>query len=373
MINISDIENKVQNIQKENKNIMIKNMPQELLIKFHKLFGECLKELDIVVKGSRALNKFFKNQIYSDEELFYVDYDIYSCNYKSDLEYIANYFEKHNMKFIKIRVLPFKCDITRILLYKVPIVDIEDIDIKYYNQLKYKTFNGIKYIHPEFYKIDLYSILAQPILINMKVFQKAIDRLSLVESKYKYKSKYKFKTSTLSDTQKYILSLVKKNSIVIGDYAYNKLYNKKIKIDYLEILTEDIYYYINKLKKKFPNIKYNKYKKFMYIMSNYIVVFKDNNPILILWCLKNTTTYKMIDNIKYCSEYYLKFYYNFLTYFNCINAVFKNSDYYLGLLKKIKIKELPELTSYGNINIDAKEQYINIKTHKTCSFFEYDS
>ena len=48
---------------------------------------------------------------------------------------------------------------------------------------------------------------------------------------------------------KYVLSLLNDKTIIIGDYAYNKIIKKNIKIDYLELLTEDIYYYINKLKR----------------------------------------------------------------------------------------------------------------------------
>ena len=111
MINIHDIENKVQDIRKQNKDIMTEHIPKKLLEKFHKLIIECFKELDVVVKGSRALNQFLKYQIYSEEELFYVDYAIYSYNYKKDLQYIADYFEKNDMKFIKMRVLLFSSDI----------------------------------------------------------------------------------------------------------------------------------------------------------------------------------------------------------------------------------------------------------------------
>lgn len=374
MINISDIENKVQDIKKQNKDIMTEHIPTELLQKFHTLITECFKKLDVVVKGSRALNQFLKYQIYSKEELFYVDYDIYSYNYKKDLQYIADYFEKNDMKFIKMRVLPFKADISRVSLYTVPMIDVEDMEKKYYDQLKFEIFDGIKYIHPEFYKIDLYSILSQPTLINMNVFEKAFKRLALVESNYKYISTYKIDdTHILSEHHKYILSLVKKDSIIIGDYAFNTLCNKNITIDYLEILTENIPLFINKIKKKYKNITIKNFKPFMYIMPNYVVLYKDEQPIVILWNLKNSTTYSLINNKKYCSEYYLRFYYNFLTFFNSINPIFKNSNYYQGLLKHIPIKKLPELTSFGNVNYDAKEQLDNIKTKKRDTFFEYNS
>tara|TARA_B110000971_G_scaffold221865_1_gene271123 strand:+ start:1522 stop:2646 length:1125 start_codon:yes stop_codon:yes gene_type:complete len=374
MINIHDIDTKVQDIRKQNKDIMTEHIPKKLLEKFHTLIIECFKELDVVVKGSRALNQFLKYQIYSEEELFYVDYDIYSYNYKKDLQYIADYFKKNDMNFIRMRVLPFKADISRVSLYTVPMIDVEDMEKRYYDQLKYKTFNGIKYIHPEFYKIDLYSILSQPTFINMNVFEKAIKRLGLVESNYKYESTHTLDdTHILSEYHKYILSIVKKDSIIVGDYAFNTLFDKNITINYLEILTENIPYFINKLKRKYKNITFKKFKQFMYIMANYVVVYKDNEPILILWSLRNSTTYTLIDNKKYCSEYYLRFYYNFLTYFNTINNVFKDANYYQGLLKHVPLHKLPELTSYGNINYDAKEQLDNIRTKKRETFFIYNS
>ena len=66
-------------------------------------------------------------------------------------------------------------------------IDIENIDKKYYKYIKYKVVDGIKYVIPEYYKIDLYSILSQPININLLSWNKTLDRLNIVEQKYKYK------------------------------------------------------------------------------------------------------------------------------------------------------------------------------------------
>ena len=76
---------------------------------------------------------------------------------------------------------------------------------------------------------------------------------------------------------------------------------------------------------------------------------------------------------KLCSRYYLRFYYNFLAFFNSLDEIFKTKNYYYALLKTIKIKSLPNIKSIGNINYDAKEQLDNIKTGKRKNFYEYNS
>ena len=166
------------------------------------------------------------------------------------------------------------------------------------------------YIHPEYYKIDLYSILSQPTRINMFTYEKAYKRLDLVESNYPYKSKYKIETNDkISKEMKYILSILNKNTIIIGDYVYNKIIKKNIKLDYIELLTDDIFYYINKLKSKYGRrIYYKKIDKVLYMMSNSIVIYLDKIPILILWNLVNNTSYTVKNGEKLCSRYYLRYY-----------------------------------------------------------------
>ena len=193
MIKNEELNKRVEEIKKDNKDIFLKEISKEELKEFHKIIIKCFKELNVIVKGSRALNKYIKFSIYSIEELIHVDYDIYSLNYKKDLEYIVKEFEKSKLEYIKVRVLPFKSDISRLSFYGEPMIDIEEINKSLYKQLKFKKIDGIKYIDPEFYKIDLYSILAQPTRINMNVYEKAYKRLDLIESNYKYKSEFKLK------------------------------------------------------------------------------------------------------------------------------------------------------------------------------------
>jgi len=375
MIKSEEFEDKIEDIMKQNKDILLKQIPIKELKEFHKIIRECFKELKVIVKGSRALNKFIKYSLYSKEELINVDYDFYTLDSVKDLKYIVKKFEDSSIKYIKCMTLDFKSDISRLFLYNIPIIDIEEISKKVYNNLCYKKMNGILYIHPEYYKIDLYSILSQPTRINMFTYEKAYKRLDLVESNYPYKSKYKIETNDkISKEMKYILSILNKNTIIIGDYVYNKIIKKNIKLDYIELLTDDIFYYINKLKSKYGRrIYYKKIDKVLYMMSNSIVIYLDKTPILILWNLVNNTSYTVKNGEKLCSRYYLRYYYNFLSFFNSFYPIFKSKDYYYALLKTIKIKSLPTLKSIGDINSDAKEQLDNIRTGKRKDFFRYDS
>lgn len=385
MIKSETFENKIRLLEREFKDLFLKEIAKKELKLIHKVLKKCFKKLDIIIKGSRALNNYMKYSIYEEEELLYVDYDMYSYNYKEDLTYITSELEKAGLTNIKCSVLPFKSDISRLTFYGNPIIDIEEINKKCFNIFKHKKINGIKYISPDFYKIDLYSILSQPTKINMIVYEKAYKRLDLVENNYKYKYKLnsvnkellniKNKNYSIDNDIKYILSILNENTIIIGNYVYNKLFKKNINIDYLELLTDDFYYYINKLKKKYKNrLYYKKFDQVMYIMSNYFIIYLDNEPFLILWNLKNNTSYTIKNGEKICSRYYLKFYYNFLSFFNYLNKdVFFDKNYYNYLLDNVKIKSLPNKKSIGNVNYDAIEQYINIRTGKRKDFFYYIS
>ena len=54
-------------------------------------------------------------------------------------------------------------------------IDGEHIEDKYFKYIKFKNINGINYVIPEYYKIDLYSILSQPVNINL-LFWKNIKK-----------------------------------------------------------------------------------------------------------------------------------------------------------------------------------------------------
>ena len=193
MIKNSKIDNLLDNISEKNKNLLLKKVPKKDLVKFHKILHKCLQKLDIIVKGSRALNLFLDDdkKLYTEEELIYTDYDIYTLNYKKDLLYILKEFEKENVKFIKANTIPFKVDIARLFFYFQPIIDLEEVNSRYFKMFDYKVFNGIKYITPDFYKIDIYSILSQPTLIHLNKYYKTYHRTNLVEDNFKYKTKFK--------------------------------------------------------------------------------------------------------------------------------------------------------------------------------------
>lgn len=383
MLNIKELKNRINEINIESKNILLKEIPKKELKLFHKILKRCLKELNVIVKGSRALNNYMKDSIYTKKELIYVDYDIFSYNYKKDLIYITKQLELAGLTHITCKVLPFKSDISQLHFYKNPIIDIEVITKKFLNKYKCKKINGIEYISPELYKIDLYSILSQPTKINMNVYEKAYNRLELLEKNYKYDYNLKdinkdlLKSTLNKDCQEcidYILSILNDNTIIIGNYVFNKLLKENIKIEYLELLTENLDYYVNKLKSKYKNrIFIKEYKKILYTMGNYNVLYLDRKPILILWDLRNNTSYTIKDGEKLCSRYYLKFYYNFLAFHNFINNIFHNRNYYYYLLSNINTKLLPNKKSMGNVNYDTIEQYNNIRTSKRKDFFSYNS
>ena len=375
MINSEEFKTSVENIAKNNKDIFIKQLSTSDLKTFHKIITECFKELDIIVKGSRALNKFIKYSLYSKEELIYVDYDFYTKDHIKDLNYIVKKFEESSLKYIKCLTLPFKSNILRLFIYNIPVIDIENISKNIYDKIKIKNIGGIKYVHPEYYKIDLYSVLAQPTYINMNVYEKVYKRIDLLESNYKYKSKYNHITGKgPTKDMSYVLSILNKKTIIVGDYAYNKIIKKNIKINYIELLTDDIYYYINKLKSKYgKRIFYKKCDKILYTISNSVIIYLDKTPLVILWNLINNTSYTVKNSEKLCSRYYLRFYYNFLSFYNSYYPIFYTKDYYYALLNTIKIKSLPKLKSLGNINSDAKEQFDNIRNGVRKDFFRYDS
>ena len=375
----------VKNIQKDNSKIQEENIPTEKLKDFHRIIYKCCQELSdsIIIKGSRATNKFLpdKDKIYTEEELFYVDYDLYSYQLDKDIMYIINKLEQAGHNYLRLKTVIFKTDISRLSFYSVPLLDIEQIDKKYYKNIICKKIDNINYVTPEYYKIDLYSILSQPIKINLLAWNKTLQRVNKVETNFTYKK---------TDIQKYnnqrnirlfenIISNINTNiSIVIGDYSYYKQRYGNIKLNYLELLTKypNPNFYINKLVNKF---NYNKelfeYKKFngiLYMMSYYYIIYYNSKPIIILWNMVNSTQYVKINNVNYCSSYYLKFYYNVLKYYNDLNDVFKYQNYE-ALLANINITELPNTRCIGEINPGALEYVTHMKKYYNGNFIEYMS
>ena len=88
-----DIVNHINKIKKENSKIHERNLPIDMLLNCHKILNECFRDLSktLIIKGSRALNKNLDkdSKIYNEEDILYIDYDIYSSQSKNDIMYIS--------------------------------------------------------------------------------------------------------------------------------------------------------------------------------------------------------------------------------------------------------------------------------------------
>jgi len=366
MYNKELLNKRINEFDNYNDKIYEKNIDIKELYIFHKTVLDVSKNSDFIIKGSRAAEATLPVNIYKNNDILYSDYDIISTTPLEDLKKIAEELNKNGITNIKITNIIFKLDIFRLSIYNIPLIDIEQIEPKIFDKISYIVLNDIKYVDPDYWKIDLYSMLSRPVYINVKNWKKTLNRINIVEKHCKYnnnktKSILKNHTNIIEE----IVNKLNNNILITGSYAYSKLVNK-IDIPYLELLTtnykKDVSNMKNILNSYSKNIKLETNEKYLYMMGYNTVFYLDDDPICIIYNIDLCTSYVNIDNKKYTNLYFLKFYFNFLkySYYEFIDSM----SYYNYLLSTINIKDLPSLNCIGDINPGIKEYLEFVSKHK---------
>ena len=349
MYDTKELSDKLKKIEESQKYIFEKNVDPEVLQKFKNIILKIGAQTKFIIKGSIALNKLLKQKIFKPEEELYKDLDILTLDPEEDIKLLYKELTDAKILYRCIKN-KFKNNLYSVRLFglfELSFVDFLQIDKHIYNIIPTKTINGVKYLSPEFYKIDMYSILAKYTdqNINLNHIEKVLPRIEIVEEEYKYETTKIIQRDNNEKLCNHILYKLKKLKLLVtGIYAYNILM-EKVNIPYIEL-------FINKNKIKVAatiieeefrkkNIKYNKkkYDKFGVMLNKFIVYTIDDKPIVFLYELVECTTYIEKNGIKYSSYYHLMNYFNLVKYINKLyNIYVDNNDYFLyKIYKKTKI------------------------------------
>ena len=352
--------NYFNDISLKNKSYKIKAIPTDNLLKINNIIQCILKDnQNIIVKGSRALNKFVNNEIYNNDELIYVDYDLYSYNAKNDIIFIADQLFKNGFHEIYIRNTIYKENIYRLLYLTNTIIDIEliqeNINIPHIN------IDGINYVIPEFQKIDMYSQLGRPTLVNVNNWDKVLNRINICNQFFPFifnsneplhinnsltNDNHSDKINELNnniDIQD-LVNIFDNDVVFTGNLAFSAImYAKFINdinsrfspiINYLEVLIPAPHKYINKITEFYGSHRVNvqEMDNILYFYNKFYKIYIDGQIKIIIWRLDECCNFFEINNVKYTDYYYLLFHYIFSNFFSYIININDNSNNYNQLI-----------------------------------------
>ena len=368
MYDIDILSDRINNIKAKQKYIFEKSIDKDILKKFIEVILKIGKKTKFIIKGSRALNKLLKSKIFPVEEELYKDFDILSVNPVEDIKLLHEELTKEKIIY-RVVQSQFKESLYTVRLadiFELGLVDLIQISEEIYNIIPTYTINGVKYVSPEFYKVDAYSILSKYTdqNINFNHIEKTAPRISIVEKEFPYKKKQLIKTVNIKNICDKIIDKIKNTHILItGVYAYNKLI-EPVNVPYLEV-------FINKRKQKIIEvlisselkqlgIKYNivTYNKFGEMLNKFKVYMVDNKPLLFIYELVECISYIEKNNIKYSSYYHLMNYFNLTKFINKIHNIYvDNNEYFLNKLNKKTQIFKPICTGEFNAGL-ADHQYL---------------
>ena len=353
--------NYFNDISLKNKSYKIKAIPLDNLLKINNIIQNILKDnQNIIVKGSRALNKFVNNKIYTDHELIYVDYDLYSYNAKNDIIFIADQLFKNGFQEIYIRNTIYKENIYRLLYLTNTIIDIELIQENI--NIPHKNIDNINYVIPEFQKIDMFSQLGRPTLVNVNNWDKVLNRIHICNQLFPFiYSDNKLINNNNNDNNILTNDIENINNIDIQDLVnmfdndvvftghlafsaimYSKFMNdinSKFSpiINYLEVLVPAPHKYINKITEFYGSdrVIVQEMDNILYFYNKFYKIYIDGHIKIIIWRLDECCNFFEINNVKYTDYYYLLFHYSFSKFFSYIININDNFNHYDQLILEL--------------------------------------
>lgn len=382
----------IKNKNEKNRGIKLKPSKKKMLVGAN-IVRQYIIENKRKVYGGMAIDESIKKKnkskaIYSKDD--FPDYDFYTPEPLKDIINITNKLVEAGFEFVQGK------EAFHQNTYKIRVENYESelADISYvWNYLYYKiptiVVNDMHFVHPDFQIMDIYRIITNPITGWVKI-EKAYYRALLLEQYYilpKMKSFMKNKFNSCAtkcnyslgqNKPIYILSVwesilneflpKKKDYIIIGDVAYNKLIeksfiikkkqrmlNKKSKKFVLSIMVNSNKFdkflndVINFIKNdiniyKMKEISSQNYHPFLELYGNSTKIYLNNHMIIRIYNTDICQPYQKIDSLLYGSIH--------------LQLLFYYSISFRNLISKNKYKASKDTVTYITSNLEyAREHY----------------
>ena len=373
-----------ENIDKVIKRTEIENLKHNKpvykeLIKIQKIIEKFISDNKLKLYGGYALNFFMpsNNKIYDGTKIS--DYDIYCTNAEIYGKQLSIILFKNNIKYVSLSKGLFG-DNYKLFCSFVEVANFTTLDEKLYDIIPVKLSNGIRYVKPDYLKIDLKVSLVNP-KISLWRWIKDYKRNKILNNAYPYeniscnniscnnRSNNNRSNNRLKNIRN-IRNIINKSSIdyvTVGFDAFKMFYevvdhNKTVKNnvknnDRIEIMVIDIKNIISIVINLLGEIDYE------YIVENdpmhilpkslKVVDKKHGDIIIIVYSLmENCVPFVEINDKKVVSFDYLIMYFQILYYTD--GLMYKNKNYNCNLYN-CKIYELINMKNkylkYNNKNI----------------------
>jgi len=217
----------------------------------YQVIFDFIKKKNKIIYGGYAQNKLIIEKNIDDgfyKEIDTPDVEFYSDEQLVDLIELCDLLKSKNFKYVQ-GAEGLHGGTYKIFVNFENYCDIAYMPKNIYTNLPVIICDQIKYIHPYFMLIDIYRVYCDPMTSYWRLNKSFTRSLKL----YKYypiisnNIQIKFGTLAPDDVLKTIRKHIIHNSnlIVVGSYAYNyyisKIHaNKKIKINFYEVITDDI-------------------------------------------------------------------------------------------------------------------------------------
>lgn len=348
-MNISNLISHINNINDKNKYILEKTIPKTKFKLFKQIILSSIKATKTIIKGSQSLNILLNKKIFTNEDdILYKDIDCVTKDIDKLLKLICKKAQEKNInKYITIIQNQYKTSIYIVKFFNISFVDIHTCEKKLYDIYPIVAKNNILYIEPSYMKIDLYNILSTPIIYNINLIEKTLDRIHLIETDYPYANNIIKTSNDLTNNSannsannlpnnikiiKKIINNLKYKFILTGFIGYYHTH-KKINVPYLELFSTNPYKEIENLKLILNITNVDTYDGYGFNLSKFYRIYINNKPLIYLYTLIDCKSYIIKNNLFISNNYLLLFYFNIKIYlnkyYNNIYNVSDNQIYYL--------------------------------------------
>lgn len=310
----------------EDENDKISYLSTDEYVKQLNIVENFIKKYQLKIYGGVAINISLPKNAKIYKELKgknkIVDYDVYTPHPKKYAVDLGNELYQAGFQYVDI-VEGVNAGVYKVFNFFQEVVDFVFIPEKIYTHIPFIIENGMRYVAPNYLRIDLLVSLTNPTHAIFR-WDKDKERLDLLNKYNPIERPKKFCMNGANILDKNILNILNEvNYIIFGNIAYLKYMEKSQLEDYyipqtryIEIGTNDIKTLLNNINQsKYTIAKYNPFLK--YIPSRYIISKNDNTKqiVLIIYDLnEKCVPYVELDGIKYITYDALVLHYNFMIY-----------------------------------------------------------